>query len=388
MNNEATQILGPFSDGETDDADSKLKKDARSKEPSWNETSPRACSKKYEILGSASTGLQEYGRGVWSVVYRANEVPESYQSPPLTPPTSPTYRIIQPGIVGTLAVKAPCRRDAHKILEKEARVLTYLHSFLNATEYLVPFHGFDQAKHSIVLSAISLSLETYSKTGAENARVKFSTRTMCDPVIGTRNWLQLASQLISGLVFLRSKNCVHGDIKPANILLHDTGSEFPTPLFCDFSSSSVHSPSSLDALCSGLEEIEEVSAVTPDFTSPELLDALYRHSNTMRAIATPASDVFALAVTLAVAAIGESPYASARMEVQKLGMAREGHPLDFARGGENSSRIMKGRLVDKILKPAVEKDAQKRLSADEWRVALDAVLEDRRIAEKEKEAQS
>lgn len=378
MNHEVNHIPGTLSDEEIANADLEPRKDPQAKEPNWSEILPRAYSKKYEILGSASSGLQEYGRGAWSVVYRAKEVSETHRSAPLTPPTSPA----QPSVGGILAVKAPCRRDAHCVLEKEARVLTYLHSFSHAEKYLVPFHGFDQLEHSIVLSAIPLSLEKYAKIGAEDARLNFSTKTMCDPVIGIEHWMQLASHLIDGLVFLHSKSCVHGDIKPANILLRDSESEFLTPLFCDFSSSHVSPSPSSNAPSSCEEAIEEVSAVTPDYTSPELLDAIHHHTANARAIASAAADVFALAVTLMVAATGESPYAGARMDVQKLGMAKEGKPLDFARGGENSSRIMKGRWVDKVLGCAVDKEVGNRRTADGWRVLMDGVLEERKMAGK------
>ena len=76
--------------------------------------------------------------------------------------------------------------------------------------------------------------------------------------------------------------------------------------------------------------------------------------------------------------MGESPYASARMEVQKLGMAKEGRPLDFARGGENASRAMRGRMVDRILTSAVEKNVEKRLSAEEWRAVVDGFLREKK----------
>lgn len=112
------------------------------------------------------------------------------------------------------------------------------------------------------------------------------------------------------------------------------------------------------------EEIESVSAVTPDYASPELLSAL--HSG--KATATQASDVFALATTLVMAAIGQSPYYSAgRMEVLKLAMAKEGRPLDFAQGGENASRVMRGKLVDKVVRRGLVRDLGGRNNVWEWK---------------------
>lgn len=80
-----------------------------------------------------------------------------------------------------------------------------------------------------------------------------------------------------------------------------------------------------------------------------------------------ASDVFALGVTLMVAATGEWPYAGARGEMQRLAMARVGRPLEFARGGEQGTRIMKGKLVVRVLEGSLEEDEGRRVRAEEWR---------------------
>ena len=341
-------------------------------EPEWQNLRPQSYPGRYQLLGSASAGLQEYGRGVWSVVYRAVEIADKVSAnTPLTPPTSPPSSPAQAGVYGILAVKAPSRRDAHQILEKEARVLTYLHSFPYASDHLVPFYGYDQARSSLILGPIPLNLERRAKTAGATARINFSTRTMFDPVIGTVEWANLAVDLVDGLVFLHAANCVHGDIKPANILLHSSSTANSLiPLFCDFSSARVIASS--DSRRGEIEEeIEQVSAVTADYTAPELLTSLQRRDG---AIVTSASDVFALATTLLMAAIGESPYAGARSEVQKLGMAKEGRPLEFARNGNGASRIMKGKMVEKIVTGAVEKKVEKRLTAVEWKTMVADVV--------------
>ena len=275
------------------------------------------------------------------------------------------------GTTGVLAVKAPARRDAYRILEREARILTYLHSFTRASDYLVPFHGYHEPQKSLVFDAIPIDLETHARIAAGRARIDFSTKTMFDPVLGAAKWACLALDLADGLAFLHSVHCVHGDIKPANILLRTSlDSELLTPLFCDFSSSHIavsSFASSPDTQQDSDEKTENCSAVTQCYTSPEFLTAL-RYNG--KAIATPASDVFALATTLLVAAIGESPYATARIELQKLAMAKEGRPLDFARTGENASRVMPGRLVDRVLQSGIEKEVEKRLSVREWREVM------------------
>lgn len=160
-----------------------------------------------------------------------------------------------------------------------------------------------------------------------------------------------------------------GDIKPANVLLRPNGAdpaEGYTPLYCDFSSSCIlGSPNE-----EGSGQAQQLTAVTPDFASPELLSSL----SNINAVATTASDTYALAVTLIVAATGSSPYAGARMELQKLSMAREGRVLDFARYGEQGTRVMKGKLVDRCLRHALEKDVTRRSTVEELRRNVEATL--------------
>lgn len=328
-----------------------------------------------EKMGEMPGGIRPYaskyelheklGYGVWSDVYRASEITEPiFATPNLlpSPPISPTNRSA-PGNSRVLAVKKASRRDAYKILEEEAKILTLLHSCKEASAYLVGFHGFDIAQHSIIMDSVPLSLENHTRLARKQP---ISTKTMLDPIIGAEQWANLAENLISGLAFLRSKGCVHGDIKPSNILLRVDENGKCTPLYCDFSSSHITTSTTSP------DDIEEVSAVTTDYTSPELLESL--HSKNVRAVATYASDVFALAVTLIFAAIGESPYAGARIEMQKLVMAKEGLPLEYARVGEGASRVMKGKAVAKALEGGLKKGLEARLEVVEWREVVREVV--------------
>jgi len=323
------------------------------------ETGLRLYDKKYQLH-------EELGHGVWSNVYCATEL---FETPlisrlfPLSPPTSPTNGSALSS-KKILAVKKPSRRDARKVLEKEARTLTYLHSHSGASAFLVPFHGFNAAQYSIVLDAVPMTLDTYAKSARKRP---LSTKTMFDPVIGAEEWVDMAENLISGLAFLHGKGCTHGDIKPANILLRPDEYDRFIPLYCDFSSSRIISS------VTPSDDVEEVSAVTTDYISPELLESLHKRKNE-RAVVTFASDVFALAVTLLYATTGESPYACARVEFQKLSMAKEGVPVQCARRGEQASRVMEGRAVEKALKGALAKDPETRLKVEEWKPDVQDVV--------------
>ena len=327
--------------------------------PSWSETMPKPYLRKYKLLGSASAGYEEFGRGVWSAVYRAEEVADfAPVTGLLTPPTSPLKTVGLSGKRQYVAVKAPIRRDAYRVLENEARVLTYLHRNSAAKGHIIGFHGYNPTEHALVLDACPVTLAAHCAFTLKDARKNFATKTMSDPVIGVDEWARLAKALVGGLEFLHRVGCVHGDIKPANVLLQFTNPASFYPLYCDFSSAHI--------ICAdSTTEIEEVTAVTADFTSPELLASFYRR-NSDRAVATFASDVFALGVTLLVAATGESPYAGARMEMQKLSMAKEGVPLSFARAGDQASRVMRLKMVERFISRALDKNSAGRISAAEW----------------------
>ncbi|KAL9000579.1 MAG: hypothetical protein Q9169_000872 [Polycauliona sp. 2 TL-2023] len=335
----------------------------------WEMILPLPYAKNYHLSPSSSSGYKEFGRGAWSTVYEATETPETSPSTPPTPASSPVNSASKPAACQALAIKAPARNDGHDILYHEARILTYLHSCLRATDYVVPFHGYNVSSKSLVMNAIPLNLETHSRACLTKTRAEFSTRTMFDPVYGSQDWQILATQLIDGLEFLHSSGCIHGDIKPSNILLqpnNEGSSKTYTPLYCDFSSSRIVDGSRV----SNTEPAQHITAMTPDYASPELLTSL----RSTGAVATTAADVYALAVTLVVAAIGESPFTGASMEMMKLSMAREGKVLAFARQADQGTRIMKGKMVERWLRGALDVDAKQRSTAMEWKSNVHTLL--------------
>ena len=337
-----------------------------------------------------------FGEGCWSKVYRAIEAaPDSPPTIPLSslppsPPTSPP-NVKNVRSSHALAVKTPTGKEAHKILENEAQILTFLRSQANSAAHIVPFHGFETTSNTIVMSALEFNLDDYIK---RYRPTQVSTKTMFDPILGIKVWIDLAEQLIDGLAFLHRNGCIHGDIKPANILLQRRQGtdifdyEDPQPpscqaLYCDFSSSHILRPYS-----DSDSDPPEVPAVTTDYTAPELLRAFHQPkqpssrtssgsnaglepSARPRAVATVSSDVFALGVTLLSAAIGSSPYGPA--SPRKLSLVLEGQPLEFARRGDGFARVKPGKMVDEILKQAVCKDPEQRITSESWKTVLVSV---------------
>ena len=55
------------------------------------------------------------------------------------------------------------------------------------------------------------------------------------------------------------------------------------------------------------------------------------------------------------------------MEMQRLGAAREGSPLEFARRGDSAGRV---RGVERWLKGGLAREVQGRWSSEEWKEVL------------------
>lgn len=309
----------------------------------------------------------EFGRGVWSIVYKALSKP-STTGPVHTPPSSPVTSS------RVYAVKAPLRRDARPVLKAEALILTRLNLIPGYERHVVPFHGLHSDSDALVMSAVPLALCTFIEEKADLARKQLSTATMFDPVQGTESWRDLARKLISGLAWLHQiAGVIHGDIKPHNLLLRpiatdksgaDDSHAFPyEPLLADFSSAvDIPSDTSMEVDSSR----SSMSAFTPPFTAPELLASLTSGDVTP----TPASDIFSLAATLLAAATGDLLLYPGSSNMQRLAMAREGHRiLEFTRSGNNGCRAPRNGFVEKLLLPAVAKDPLQRINVKEW-VAL------------------
>ncbi|KAI9750789.1 MAG: hypothetical protein M4579_006310 [Chaenotheca gracillima] len=331
--------------------------------------------------GFNNHGGEVYGHGTWSTVRRAVwELPPTAKEPiysrpgHFSSPATPKHQDFGPMVV---AVKVPSSANYKPLLRDEARILTFLHlpvrlGSSSADRYVVPFFGMEEPTGAMVMEAIPLTLAEFSAERGALAKVNFSTRTMRDPVIGADQWLQLASDLVAGLEFLQSNSVVHGDIKPANILLRPTSIPDDTvasaalatrpyyqPVYCDFSSSHVLDP---------YNSPDPISAITTEYTAPELLEAFHGESGLVP-VATYASDIYALGATLIFPATGEEIFPRA-LSMQKLAFAREGVPLESARRGDQASRILKGGMVDRMLVGAVQKVMGERWVTREWKAML------------------
>lgn len=168
---------------------------------------------------------------------------------------------------------------------------------------------------------------------------------------------------------------VHGDIKASNVLLAPSVSDSDTlceestykALYCDFSSARLMKPYSGDAPAA-----LPTDAITTSYASPELLKSYSRSSSPSNpadaAVATEASDVWALAVTLVMAAVGEDPYAHAGHNMRKLAMVKEGMVLDGVRMGEWTSglRVKRGGVVERAVRSALAKKTEARIGIQAW----------------------
>ncbi|KAJ9502645.1 hypothetical protein H2202_001766 [Exophiala xenobiotica] len=310
-----------------------------------------------------------FGTGAWSIVYKAttrartdNAIAHADTSC-TTPPSSPKTSSL-PVLV---AVKKPTRRDATAILNSEARILAYISTVPYSEKYVVPFHGTaigDPDQATLVLDALPLSLETHLRKRAFRSSQNFGVATMREPVIGGGGaWLTLANQLVSALAWLHNiAGVVHGDIKPGNILLSDvvldsSGEvvEF-MPVLADFSS----------AQRMDTDEVtpNTLAAMTREYTAPELLSSKVLRDPNARA--TPASDVFSLAVTLLVSATGQLLVYSGSV-FQRQAMATQGWDvLEHVRSGEQGSRVPRHGVVERVLERAVLKRDMGRVSALTW----------------------
>ena len=333
-------------------------------EPVYDQASDESelieCPFEVEVVKDFAGRDQIFGHGAWSTVYRAvgRERLNLTSAMLPTPPSSP-----MPFVPLLVAVKTPARKDAKPIILNEGIILSHIARTECADQFVVPFYGFLPSTESLVLGPLPLSLQEY--IGNCTKQTQPTTWPSSNPVVGgTAAWMKLAEHTITALAWLHTEvdgaGVVHGDIKPGNILLAPdfaSGSDFPfSPLFADFSSSRLLSASKITP--------NTLSAVTREYTAPELLSS--KVLNDPKSVATTASDVFSLAVTLLVAATGELMIYPGSMW-QRQAMATQGWEiLNHVRNGDQGPRVPRHGVVDRVLERAVLRADMGRIQAADW----------------------
>ncbi|KAF1966526.1 kinase-like protein [Bimuria novae-zelandiae CBS 107.79] len=342
----------------------------------------------YEIDMDDAGAQKVIGQGVWSTVYMASPLPSmesdisasrsspkhtpSEMTPPLTPvrsrgssmsSRSSAISKFYPPMSSSYAVKVPYEKTAHRVLTEEGRILSYLSRFPSAEKYLVPYFGQDMRTDALVMGYMPSTLDSLSKD--LNTRDESDRAAMLTDIFP-----HIACNLLDGLAWLQDKACVHGDIKPANILIETNPlTRTPHAVYADFSAATMPS-SSTDK-----KTRAPMGGATWDFMAPSQLTAAGAS-----APPTPESDVWALAMTLLVFVAGASPYERiAPNAILKREILKQGKPLDYVAAGENGVRSIVrlggasralGFNVKKWLGKALVRDEAARMGVAEWREEL------------------
>jgi len=299
---------------------------------------------------------------------------------------------------GTLvAAKVPNTKQSAKLLQREASVLKYLHSFRDPSEYVIPFYGsfrLDDDSICLAFELCSFTIKSYIEhifftsscpTPSSRPLSKYSLPAMVSavqyPLVGLEVWRRWILDLISGLDFLHTAGVLHNDIKPHNILLTDS----LHPYLSDFAVSTFSAPKAsehahkshgtLDSLASASQplspgEYSQSSPLSlgppPDiigttvYTAPELLSAEDVPTTTQ-------SDIYALGITMFVAAMGQEPFSWTNSATQKI-MLKKREDIFVGLGLESVKRLPD--IVQKVIEGMCECDSMKRWSTGQIRNKL------------------
>jgi hypothetical protein len=312
------------------------------------------------------------GVGAWSDVYlakpslpRSTDRPVAPTSPPITPVHSRDSSKSKCDLRSTpasYAIKVPGSTSAKKVLDAEARILSYLSRFPESDAHIVPFFGQDTRTGSLVLEALDGTLEDWIQKQL-NPLDEASRAINLAAIFPT-----LALSLINSLLWMHDKNCIHADIKPSNILCSASPVLPLHPVFSDFSSTT------LTTLSTDAATPPPMGAGTWEFLDPSLLSSLNP--------ATPcaATDLWSLGITLLFMILGSSPYEAFKgNKFQQREMIKSGSPLQclgYDDVGIVNMRRLKGLSkalgwdVGKWFGKVLVKSKEKRVGLEVWREEL------------------
>jgi serine/threonine protein kinase len=278
-----------------------------------------------------------------------------------------------------VAIKTPVNVGAVKILEAEAKILSYVSKY-SQSKSITRFFGFDPVKTVVLMEYINgTTLAKYSrKKKAQRENITVSREMAGEPVIGLSDWLDWSRQLSDAFVHLKQIGVVHGDVTWNNILIRDSGSFQKVPVVIDFSSGH---------LVAEGHEPAAISATTTAFCSPELLEAHIRraesppasptspttHKHTPRPVPTFSSDLYGLAMTLLSTAIGAEVYENAGRHAGIY--VRQGQPLDWVRNGDGFLIAGVRSAVCKMLNGCFGRTVEKRISVEDLRERVCGFIE-------------
>lgn len=334
----------------------------------------------YIVLVDEKGKKRPIGSGVWSDVYLAAPgLPKPAEHPFLLPPSAIKPSPVSPvqsndsaiglfsiPIVPPLyAIKVPASTSSRKVLKEEAKILSYLSQFPDCDDHIVQFFGQDTRNDALVLKAMDGTLEDWIKN--ELNAISVESRAARLAAVFPR----LALALIDGLVWMQDKNCVHADIKPANILTSAAprdSTSAPATVYSDFSSTILITPEI------EVRNASPLGAGTWDYLDPSLL------SSSAPAEPSAATDLWSLAITLLFLIIGASPFDAFRHnKYQQREMIKMGSPLSclaYDDVGIKNIRKMKdlstslGLDLHKWFTKVLVKDITKRINVHEWRQEL------------------
>lgn len=334
----------------------------------------------YVVLVDEKGKKRPIGYGVWSDVYlAAPSLPKPADQPCLLPssamkssPISPIQSNDSaigiysfPAVPPLYAIKAPASTSARKVLKEEAKILSYLSQFPDSVNHIVQFFGHDTRNDALVLKAMNGTLEDWIKKDL-NALSEDARATKLAAVFP-----RLALALIDSLIWMQDKNCIHADIKPANVLTSAAPTNLtsaPVTVYSDFSSTILTAPEI------EVHNASPLGAGTWDYLDPSLL------SSSAPAEPSTATDLWSLAITLLFLIIGKSPFdAFKHNKYQQREMIKSGNPLQcLAYDDVGIQNVRKMKELSKALNldlhkwfaKVLVKDSGKRVGVDEWRQEL------------------